>query len=482
MAVDENMITEKQRVALRKKKVCEIIFNKFHEDAWQKRLLTIAGRGGEGRILKAINSFLSYIANDTGGSSNKKRYAADATISSLCQVFLEAFQLDVELGGGRDLAAIIVYDKQAELDISYKGFVHILNKHFDNAFVNAGLVFEGDEFTSEETDNWATYHHKPLDQFPTVSKDFENVKGAFCYFSYTLPESGEKVSRLVRMSRNQIMMIRSKAKQHYVWDDFPEEMAKKAVYRRAAKVPFAMIDFDDDINVEEIDNRHYQIENQSGSQERLKLLMAKQLELVGDGEPSEEEPEDNPLDISGDTLGDTSEQKNSENANQPMDEERVSLVPDGVLPNSAQEERVPTQVSELEQSGEENNVSSNVGASRAESNSIELGAAGRDITDADFEEVDGESTVTTSTETVRNTDAPPQWDGRSIWINGRIQEHEFATPAQAAIHLKGCMGAIPNKEGRLYLIQKNQLLINRLIKDGNQKMIDELHKVAGEVK
>lgn len=281
-------ITEMQRVKERKLFVIKKIQDRCSDPVWQERMMKIAA-GDESRIMRAVNSYTTFIANDQGsGKREEKKYICDASISSLFTCFLEAFQMGLEIGGGRDHVSIIVYNTQAELEVTYKGFAYALNRHFDNSFVQCGLIFEGDEFDAEVTNTTASFTHKPKN---LLNQKWEIFKGAYCYFQYTNREDKKAVSRLVVIDKPGIEMIRSKAKTKYTWDDFWGEMTLKAVIRRSSKIPFATIDFSEfEIDPAEIDNRHFLLEDKTDSSSRLSGLMKKQKEMMEEEDAIRVEP------------------------------------------------------------------------------------------------------------------------------------------------------------------------------------------------
>lgn len=282
----EEPVNEHERIRLRKVKVVEMLNEKFKSDKWMERLLKIAGQD-ESRIIKHMNSFVAYIVEDDGGGKRdmrERKYIADCSFTSISTSFLEAFQMGIEVGGGRDHAHMVNYDGQCELEITYKGFVYALEKHFDNAFVDARVVFEGDKFSCKVTDTTAAYVYEANPDNP-FNESWDDIIGAFCYFSYTL-ENGEKVSRLERIGKSGIEMIKSKARGSFAWKDFGLEMVKKSILRRAAKIPFASIDFgDEEVSAETVDNRHFLLEGGS-SVERMQLLISRQQELLREDEPT----------------------------------------------------------------------------------------------------------------------------------------------------------------------------------------------------
>jgi len=282
--------SESDRIKQRKLQIVALIQKRCMEPIWMERLRKIA-RGDDSKIMRAVNSFTTHIANDEGSGKPNKKYICEASFPSLFRCFLEAFQLGLDIGGGRDLVYVVVYNHEADLEISYKGFVNALNRHFDNAYVQPGLVFKGDKFKSKITDNNASFEHEPSEE-NLFSQTWDKLIGSYCFFSYTLRENKEKVSRLVVIDKAGIEMIRSKAKQGYVWSDFWGEQTIKSTIRRAAKLPFAQIDFDEDeLDPREIDNRHYQLEDgTSGGKDRLKALMESQSKILDEeNEPVKDE-------------------------------------------------------------------------------------------------------------------------------------------------------------------------------------------------
>lgn len=264
----------------RKKEVITMLQKRIADPVWMERLLKIA-HGDESKILRALNSYCTFIANDQGSrDGNDRKYICNASLSSLFTCFLEAFSLGLDIGGGRDFVAVVVYGAQAELEVTYKGFVNALSRHFDNPFVQFGNIFDGDVFIPRVADSTATFIHEPKDPF---TQNYDQLKGAYCYFSYTNRENKKEVSRLVWIDKAGIVMIRSKARSQKVWNEWWGEMVLKAIIRRASKIPFASIDFDEQIaDPSLVDNKHFLLEDKSTGKERLGRLLEKQQEIMDD--------------------------------------------------------------------------------------------------------------------------------------------------------------------------------------------------------
>ena len=433
---------EPQNITEMKRSCCNKLTEVFSNDLMQKRLRGMVG-GDESRVAKNFAAFLAEIMSDDGGNKDNRKYLAQCTISSLTMCFLESMNMQLPFDS-RKLVSLVIYANQAtgfleaELDISYKGFINALNKHYANAYVDAKLVWEDDLFEYEEADRKASYKFKPAKGFRTVTKDFKGIAGGFCYFSYTTA-NGEPISRLVMMSKDDILHIKSKAKTKYVWDDFPSEMGIKALIRRGAKIPFAAIDLDMDI--EEVANKHYELDKPSTSSEnRIALLRAAQAG-INDPEPKPEpEEEKKPEDESGEKVDGSQDTV-------PFNEvETQPTTIDGDTPPAVQE-----------------------------------------ISDADFEEVPN----ATPAPAPSNTAAPqpasqpssgaPIWDGKTIYMgDGKQTSKEFSSSVQAMVYLKKVISTRKHTKSRKEIIDGNSLLIGALIRDGRGAEVSELHKLADQ--
>lgn len=456
-------MSEADRIRERKKKVVETLTGKFNEEVWRERLLKICG-GDESKIMKSLNSFLAYILNDDGGKKDQKVYIADCTLASISTAFLEAFQMGIEVGGGRDHAYLVNYAGNCELDISYKGFVYALNKHFDNAFVEARCVFQGDKFLPRITDEAATYEFVP-DPTNIANESWERLQLCFCYFSYTERASGRKISRLIWIPRgadaktpDSLAMIRSKAKGSFAWADFPFEQCKKSTLRRASKIPFASIDFgDEDVSPETIDNRHFELEN-GDSSNRLRLMMDKHREMLEDEKPDEPRGDGKPA--QGATVSPTGGEAHQSD---PQHQAQPGPADAGAKASTA-------------------------GAAGGET----IEASYQEISDADFGEpgpvIDSAPApapapapaAQAEVATLPKQEQPTEWDGKTLIIGGKHQQNDFPSPGAAAVYLKKVIGARKHKKSRLDIINENPLLIKALIRSGQQAMIDDLHKLASK--
>lgn len=120
------------------------------------------------------------------------------------------------------------YNKQTKanecmLRISFKGLIKVATDTGQIDWVKADTVKKNDEF--EYCGAWELPTHK-MDPF----SDRGDLVGVYCVAKLS---SGGHLTDV--MSWEEVMKIKGCAKTTMVWDKWPEEMAKKAVIKRAAK-------------------------------------------------------------------------------------------------------------------------------------------------------------------------------------------------------------------------------------------------------
>lgn len=416
---------EPMSVGQMKSLVCKKLTQIFSSPLMEERLMKMAG-GDASRVAKNLTSFLSVITQHDGGQ--RKIYYHQCSLQSLTMCFLESMNMQLPFDS-RNLVSMIIYNYEAELDISYKGFIYALTKHYSNAYLDAKLVFEDDEFTCEESGGKAVFFHKATKPFRAVPPDFAGIAGAYCYFSYTTAD-GCAISRIVRMSQEDILKIKSKAKTQAVWNEFSSEMAIKAVLRRGSKIPFAAIDLD--VDIEEVANKHFVLDAPSTGN-RLAALMKAQEEVVT-GTPAAPEPEGN------------------------------------AAPDSAPSDVGGVAAAKVEDDAPTPPIYT-TGAP------VEADSVPKTISEADFEDVTPPATEVTEKKTTE------VWDGKTLFVgDGKHTVKDFDGAAAALVYLKKVIAARNHKKSRRAIINENPLLIAALIKTGQGGAVADLHKLADEGK
>lgn len=120
------------------------------------------------------------------------------------------------------------YNKQAkvvacQLRVSFKGLIKLATDSGSISWVKADVVKEKDTFEHRGFNEIPLHHMKPFeDRGATV--------GAYCVAKTT---AGEILVDVI--SAEQLSRIKGSAKTQFVWDNWPDEMAKKAIIKRAAK-------------------------------------------------------------------------------------------------------------------------------------------------------------------------------------------------------------------------------------------------------
>lgn len=451
-------------VAQAKKHCCDKLTKIFTSELMNERLMKMAG-GDASRVAKNLTAFLSLITQDDGGPIGKKKYLMECSISSLTTCFLESMNMQLPFDS-RQLVSIVIYDYEAELDISYKGFINALCKHYQNAFVDAKVVFLEDKFSCKESGGKVVFEHEQADPFVKVDPLMKNVRGAYCYFTYT-HDNGEKVERMVRASKDDLWTIRSKAKTKNVWDEFTGEQILKAIIRRASKIPFAAIDLD--IDIMEVANKHFQLEDHGP--DRIKRLMQSQEEVVN-GKPSEEK-KDNVVaneqakkDMgtskeSANNIGNV-EPENKITDNESRQKQEVQSVDDSSKDvNKTQHPQTGTPAQDKSLLGDQQKTTQPTSNDKSEK-----------ITDAEF------------TETVSAEKTPLDtnlWDGKSVYTGaGKSVSKQFVDANAALVYVKRIISQHKTKVSRIEIIKGNPLLVAALIKSGAGEEVSALHQLADQ--
>lgn len=289
-----------------KAEVCRKLMDKFNSPAMRDRLVHLAG-GDESLVIANLNSFLTVITNDEGaGKWDDKKFICQASLSSLSLCFMESMQLGIPIDR-RGLVHIVLYNWQAELEIDYKGFIYYLNRHYTEADFDIKLVFKGDHFKywSDSGDDKYEYKQGPERKI----NNYGEVEWAFFFMTYI--KNGRERSKIEVMDKRELDLVRSKAKTKNVWDEWTGEMYKKAVCRRACKLPLAAVD---EAGIEAVDNKNFQLEH-TGSVDRLQNLIEKQKELTNEEQPKDNQPAANQAVQNGNPAGgDGNGQPKGENA------------------------------------------------------------------------------------------------------------------------------------------------------------------------
>ena len=114
--------------------------------------------------------------------------------------------------------------KECKLRISFKGLIKVATESGCIDFVKCEIVKENDSFIYKGPTT------APEHQFNPFKKDRGDSVGV-----YSITRTGAGDTLVDFMDHDEIMKIRQCAKTMVVWDKWPDEMAKKAMVKRAAK-------------------------------------------------------------------------------------------------------------------------------------------------------------------------------------------------------------------------------------------------------
>ncbi len=165
------------------------------------------------------------------------------TVASFLQAVIRGAELGLEFGGSTGHGFLVPYrngylSRQAGRDIyeaqfipGYRGFIELAYRSGNVAFIDAQLVYEGDEFEYSYEYGMGKspfIHHKP---------QMMGKRGLLrCAYSVILLK-GSDVPKIDYMTAADLEMIRdcSKSKDDGPWKTFAGEMQKKSIIRRSIK-------------------------------------------------------------------------------------------------------------------------------------------------------------------------------------------------------------------------------------------------------
>ena len=190
----------------------------------------------------------------------------------------EAFKTSIEVGlpvNAYQLAYLTKYGRELTYHIGYKGYLYKIRQLRKGAYVEVHLLWSDDEFSYQSQSGRAEYTYKPA---KSVRSDFGNVTGGFVYMAWS--QNGREYSCVHTMSRQELDEAKraSKAK-NGPWNNWPGEMMKKVILRRACKLEF--IGDPDMERIIESDNKEYDRPSQTPQTEQINYAAAVPL----DGEP-----------------------------------------------------------------------------------------------------------------------------------------------------------------------------------------------------
>lgn len=193
--------------------------------------------GGDSNDEAAKQEAFKYIASvlqevqRTIGDDKKDLTTCEPHSIVQCMIDAATMQLPID---GRSLAHLMKYGKKATLQIGYRGFLYKISQYYQDASFAAVPVFEGDDVSISDENGFQSYKHKPANPF---EDNPENMRGIVCGLTFT--HNGQKHSKVIAMSMDEIGKVRSKAKQDYIWKEWFIEKAKVAGLKRLCKIHFA---------------------------------------------------------------------------------------------------------------------------------------------------------------------------------------------------------------------------------------------------
>lgn len=178
------------------------------------------------QVMKFLNGALMEIEARIGGKSDITLCTRQSIIDSLIKAATVKLPID-----SRQLAYLVPFGKTCTFMPGYKGYIYKVKEADTTMETTVGIVYKGDVFTCQETDNTATYEHKPLNPFEDNPK---NIVGAYCYMKSSTG------SWIYRMSNAELIKVKAQSKMvtGVIWNTWELEQFKKSIVRRAYKTKF----------------------------------------------------------------------------------------------------------------------------------------------------------------------------------------------------------------------------------------------------
>ncbi|BDQ51070.1 DNA recombination protein RecT [Enterococcus faecalis] len=184
----------------------------------------------------ALNSAYLILSDNSKGKSLLEKCHPTSVSKALLNMAIQG------LSPAKNQCYFVPYGDQCTLMRSYFGSVSILERLSNVKKVHAEVIFEGDEFEiGSEDGRTVVTNFKPS----FLNRD-NPIIGAFAWVEQT---DGIKVYTI--MTKKEIYKSWSKAKTKKVQNDYPQEMAKRTVLSRAAKM-FINSSSDNDLLVKAI--------------------------------------------------------------------------------------------------------------------------------------------------------------------------------------------------------------------------------------
>lgn len=180
------------------------------------------------------------------------KFNSPAMIPSLALAVKKAASLGLEIGSSRDHCYLIPFKNEAKLMVGYKGYVHLAYRTGKVKTYRAGVIREGDDFEYDEGTDPFISHKRNID-----SLDGEIVG----FYGFIVTKDEGKLIEV--MSRKQVEAVRDASQGYQLakkmgwqtpWDDNFDEMGRKTVLRRLAKIAEFTWDLGLAVSIDEADD------------------------------------------------------------------------------------------------------------------------------------------------------------------------------------------------------------------------------------
>lgn len=183
----------------------------------------------------------------------------------------------------RQMAYLVPYGDEVQFQIGWRGFVKRIRESYANAVVKSGIVYDDEHFSWSNKSSGAAFDHHNIVGEKAGLRSWNKVTHAYFFVEYMV--GNRWFSFLEVMDKAQLIAVKNKAStKSKAWDEFYDEMCKKAVIKRAAKTHFAGIM--DDL-VQHDNEQNYDIDGSAQevketADDRAKAMFEREEELLGE--------------------------------------------------------------------------------------------------------------------------------------------------------------------------------------------------------
>lgn len=160
-----------------------------------------------------------------GDTKDKKAWLKKLNILQKLQLYRQAASFDLEI----DMKDVYLEHRSGvvTVEFSWRALLKIAKQDYPSLEIDMDVVFQGDKYTQQNESGFYQYSHNPASPF---SNDRQYI-GAFCGIRI----NGKDTIVLETINKGDIAKMKQASKGGHTWNNWPLEMIRKSVLKRALK-------------------------------------------------------------------------------------------------------------------------------------------------------------------------------------------------------------------------------------------------------